>query len=70
MRMEIKNKKELDAWIFKQLASGASVVSVRDGSRADDFIDPDGTIVKLPVNTAWKNIMTGEVFQIEYDDQA
>lgn len=70
MRMEIKNKKELDAWIFKQLASGASVVSVRDGSRANDFIDLDGTIVKLPVNTAWKNIMTGEVFQIEYDDQA
>lgn len=53
MRMEIKNKKELDAWIFKQLASGASVVSVRDGSRADDFIDPDGTTVKMPVNTAW-----------------
>lgn len=71
MRLKVKNQRELDAWIFKQLESGASVVSVRDGSKTQDFFDPiDGTTTKLMLNTAWKNIMTGEVFHIEYVDQA
>lgn len=54
----------------KQLESGDSIISVRDGSTTGDFIYLDGTTVKMPVNTAWENIVNGEVFIIEYYDEA
>ncbi len=54
----------------KQLESGDSIISVRDGSTTGDFIYQDGTTVKMPVNTAWENIVNGEVFILEYYDEA
>ena len=62
--MNIKNTKELDAWMF---AHNHHDVVAEKGCPPAGATYEDGTQIIKPVNIAWIDLETSERFEIEYE---
>jgi hypothetical protein len=64
--MNIKNKIELDKWMFTQYQNGHDIHSIK-GAPKSWMKYEDDTPIEHPVNYMWVNSSTGEKFNIIYD---
>ena len=62
--MEILNKVELDEWGNQARKKGQDLVAIKGVIKGATY--DDGLPVTRPMNTAWRNVQTGEVFAIRY----
>lgn len=65
MKLTIKNDEELQAWMNVRRLRGHDIVSVKGKAPAGTTYS-DGTPIERPVNVQWKDVVTGEVCDIEY----
>ena len=66
MELTIANKTQLDAWMNERRRMGRDLVSVK-GQPPAGATYSDGCPIERPVNLAWKDTTTGEIFAIEYE---
>lgn len=64
MGLEISNKEQLDRWINERMGRDLSAIK---GPPPEGATYDDGDPIVNPVNIAWQDMTTGEVFVIEYD---
>jgi len=62
--MKILNKTELDEWFNQARKDGHSLTAIKGIIEGATYDDGDPVIV--PMNTAWRNVQTGEEFAIRY----
>ena len=67
MILTIKNKSQLDAWIAKAIANGHRLESIK-GTAPQGATYDDGDLIVQPINVAWLDNDSGEVFEIHYED--
>ena len=67
MILTIKNKQALDAWMAKAMANGHRLEAIK-GQAPEGATYDDGDLITQPVNVAWINTDTAEVFEIRYKD--
>jgi hypothetical protein len=67
MKLTITNKEALDAWIKERLSMGRDMYSIK-GPAPEGAAYDDGDLIVGPVNVAWQDTTTGEIFAIEYAD--
>lgn len=66
MELTIANKETLDAWLNERRKMGRDVFSIK-GTPPEGATYSDGELITRPVNIAWRDGTTGEVFAIEYE---
>ena len=68
MRLTITNDDQLTRWMGERRRKHGDNLDLRaiKGPAPEGACYNDGTPIKLPVNIAWKDMGTGEVFAIEY----
>lgn len=66
MELKISNKPALDRWLNERRQMGRDLASVK-GYAPLGATYSDGTLIEMPVNIAWKDVTTGELFTIEYE---
>ena len=66
MELKIANKIQLDTWMNERRRMGRDLVSIK-GQPPKGATYSDGDPIERPVNVAWKDTMTGEIFAIEYE---
>lgn len=66
MELTIANKEPLDAWLNERRKMGRNVFSIK-GTAPEGATYGDGELITRPVNIAWQDGTTGEVFAIEYE---
>lgn len=67
MKLTINNNTELIAWLNQRRAIGHDVVSVK-GSAPEGATYSDGTPIERLVNVRWRDVVTGEVCDIDYSE--
>lgn len=65
MRLTISNNQQLGAWLNERRKMGRDVFSIK-GDAPDGATYNDGELITRPVNIAWQDNTTGEVFAVEY----
>lgn len=65
--LTIENKALLDAWLNERRQMMRDVVSIK-GSPPLGATYGDGELIQRPVNIAWKDTVSGEVFTIKYKE--
>ena len=65
MQLTIKNDTELSVWQKQRMALGHDMVSVK-GPAPEGATYSDGTPIVRPVNIRWRDVVTGEVCDIDY----
>jgi len=65
VKLTIKNQAELDAWIHERRLLEHDIFSVKGPAPIGATYD-DGTPIVLPVNIRWRDVVTGEVCDIDY----
>lgn len=65
MELKIKNKKELDNWLFQHRNS--SLFAIKGNSPPCSTYE-DGSVILSEVNIAWQDQNTGEIFKVEYEE--
>lgn len=65
MEIYITNKDQLNKWLNERREFGRDVYSIK-GKSLEGATYEDGELISL-INIAWKDVVTGEVFTIEYD---
>ena len=68
MKLTIKNKAKLDAWLREKLEGGSSLVAIK-GPPPKGATYSDGSLIVNQVNIGWKELGTGEVFHFEYEQE-
>ena len=63
--MKIKNKEELDKWFNIRRRLGRDCVSVK--GKVEGATYPDGEPITHLINIGWKDCVTGEIINIEYE---
>lgn len=66
MELKISNKPALDKWLNERRQMGRDLLSVKGNAPCGSTYS-DGTLIERPVNVAWKDVTTGELFAIEYE---
>ena len=66
MILEIKNREALRAFLGKARRENQDCHSIK-GKPPKGATYSDGDPITGDVNVAWKNMSTGEIFQIEYE---
>lgn len=66
MELKISNGLALDTWINERRRMGRDIASVKGGAPHGATYS-DGSLIERPVNVAWKDATTGELFAIEYE---
>jgi hypothetical protein len=66
MELKISNKMSLDKWLNERRQMGHDLESLKGPAPAGSAYS-DGALIEQPVNIAWKDIMTGELFAIDYE---
>ena len=61
----ISNKPALDVWRQERMKMGHSLVGIK-GPHPDDAEFENKDMRGLPINVAWKDFETGEIFSIEW----
>lgn len=65
MQLTISNKHRLDQWIDERRILGRDLVSIK-GTPPPGATYGDGELITRPVNVAWQDVSSGEIFAIEY----
>lgn len=66
MELTIANKEQLDEWLNERRKMGRDVFSIK-GTAPEGATYSDGELITRPVNIAWQDGTSGEVFAIEYE---
>lgn len=66
MELTIANNAHLDAWLSERIRAGRTVHAIK-GDAPPGSTYSDGQPIVRPVNVAWRDGETGEIFWIEYD---
>ena len=66
MKLTIRNKAELNEWMNERRALGHDLVSLK-GTPPKGAQYSDGDLIERPVNIAWQDVTTKEIFAIEYE---
>lgn len=66
MELKIANEPALNKWLNERRQMGRELASVK-GSAPHGATYSDGALIERPVNVAWKDVTTGELFAIEYE---
>lgn len=69
MKLTVKNQTELTAWINKRMELGHDIMAIK-GPPPVGATYEDGELIVRPVNIRWRDISSGEVFDIDYCDKA
>ena len=64
--MKIANKAALDQWMSERMKMGRDLFAIK-GDAPKGACYSDGDAIDQPINVAWRDGSTGEVFAIEYD---
>jgi len=67
MKLTINNHTELSAWMNQRRAIGHDMVSVK-GPAPEGATYSDGTPIEGLVNIRWRDVVTGEVCDIDYSE--
>ena len=65
MQLTIKNNDVLNVWMHERKALGHDMVAVK-GPAPEDATYSDGAPIVRPVNIRWRDVVTGEVCDIDY----
>lgn len=65
MELEITNSDGLNRWINERREMGRAIVAIK-GPPPVGATYSDGQLITNPVNIAWKDCTSGEVYAIEY----
>lgn len=65
MLLTITNDEQLSAWMNERMKIGRGMRAIK-GPPPDGATYDDGDPIVNPVNIAWEDMETGEVFDIEY----
>jgi len=68
VKLTIKNKRELDAWMNCRMFLGHDMAAVK-GPAPVGATYSDGDQIVRSVNVRWRDLSTGEVFDIDYGTQ-
>lgn len=66
MELTIANNEQLDAWLNERRKMRRDVFSIK-GAPPEGSTYDDGVLIVRPVNIAWQDGTTGEIFAIEYE---
>ena len=66
MELTIANNEQLDAWLNERRMMGRDVFSIK-GTPPEGATYSDGELIIMPVNIAWQDGTTMEIFTIEYE---
>lgn len=66
MELRIVNEIQLDSWLDERRQLGHGVVSAK-GPAPIGATDCCGDIIAYPINIAWQDTITKEIFTIEYN---
>ena len=64
--LTIANHTELDTWMNERRRLNRPLFSIK-GNAPDNSCYSDGEKIDEPVNVAWRDGITGEIFAIEYE---
>lgn len=65
MKLTITNSEQLNQWMQDRISLGHELVSIK-GVAPIGATYSDGDLITQPVNVAWEDKATREVFEIEY----
>lgn len=65
MQLTIKNNDVLNAWMNERKVLGHDMVAIK-GPAPTGSTYSDDTLIIRPVNIRWKDVVTGEVCDIDY----
>lgn len=65
MKLTITNNATLIAWMKERMSMGRDMHAIK-GPAPDGATYDDGDLIVGPVNIAWQDTTTGEIFTIEY----
>lgn len=63
--MKILNKESLDTWMNERMKMGRDMKAIKGVLEGATY--SDGDPVTTPMNVAWQDLTSGEIFSIEYD---
>lgn len=66
MQLVMTNREQLGKWLEERRKLGRDVVSQK-GAVPEGETDSDGDPITYPVNIAWQDTTTKEIFAIEYE---
>lgn len=66
MKLTMVNGEELTRWMNERRGMGRDMRAIK-GPAPDGSTYNDGTPIERPVNIAWRDVVSGEVFAIEYE---
>jgi hypothetical protein len=66
MKLTIANKEQLDQWINERRKMNRNLVSIK-GKAPNGATYSDGDPIINPINVAWQDMSSGEIFTIEYE---
>jgi hypothetical protein len=67
MTLTIRNGETLDRWMNERRQLGHDIFAIK-GPPPEGSTYDDGDLITRPVNIAWRDGTTGEIFAIEYED--
>ena len=65
MKLTITNSEQLNQWMQDRMRLGHELVSIK-GTAPNGSTYSDGDLITQPVNVAWEDKATREVFEIKY----
>ena len=65
MKLTIRNNEQLSQWMSERRKMGHDIFAIKGPAPAGATYS-DGDPIILPVNVAWRDSVTGDVFAIEY----
>lgn len=69
MELKIANGEQLNRWMNERGRMGRDLHSIKGPAPAGATYS-DGTPIERPVNIAWRDATSGELFAIEYETDA
>ena len=68
MKLTVKNQIELTDWMNSRRELGHDMMAIKGSPPVGATYD-DGELIVRPVNIKWRDITSGEVFDIDYYDK-
>lgn len=66
VQLKMANRDKLDQWMNERRTMGRDMRAIK-GLPPEGSTYSDGELITRPVNIAWEDTTTGEVFAIEYE---
>lgn len=68
MKLITTNKLQVDIWMQERFQLGHDLIAIK-GTAPCGSTYSDGDLILQPINVAWKDMVTGEVLHIEYQQE-